>query len=445
MEKSYDLVIIGTGTAASTVAYKCRSTGWDVAVIDSRPFGGTCALRGCDPKKILVGAAELIDWNQRMMSNSVITRQPQLNWESLIRFKQDFVSPIPGKRKKRFAKAGIDTYAGQAHFVNKTTIQVNDDLLTGRYVLIASGSRPATLDIPGKNYLTFSDQFLDLEHLPKKIIFVGGGYISLEFAHISIRAGSSVDIVHRGSRILKQFDPGLVEKLTEATSETGINLYLDSNVSAIEKKDNILVLHALKDGKEMSIEADLIIHGAGRVAEIDSLNLESANIDWTIKGVTVNKHLQSPTNPAVYAAGDSSHTKGMHLTPIATVEGHVVSSNLLKGNHRTADYSASPSVVFTIPALAAVGMSEQEAIDKGLKFNIKMQDTSGWFSSRRVGEKYSGFKTLVEKETDRILGAHLLGSYAGEIINLFALAMRYNIPASKVRVLKYEDRYDLHQ
>lgn len=209
-EKGFDLIVVGTGAAGSTAAYKCREEGWEVAIIDSRPFSGTCALRGCDPKEVLIGAAELSDWVRRMEGKGVLSKGAEIDWPSLMRFKKSFTDPVPRNREKGYAKAGIAAYHGRTCFLNQTTVKVGDDTLTGRFVLIAAGARPATLDIPGEKYLTTSDQFLELEQLPQRITFVGGGYISFEFAHIAAHAGAQVRILHGGVRPLEGFDADLV-------------------------------------------------------------------------------------------------------------------------------------------------------------------------------------------------------------------------------------------
>jgi glutathione reductase (NADPH) len=175
------------------------------------------------------------------------------------------------------------------------------------------------------------------------------------------------------------------------------------------------------------------VHGAGRVPDLDDLNLDAAGVRDSPDGVEVNEYLQSVSNPNVYAAGDCAATDGPALTPVAGYEGRIVAANLLEGNHATADYSVVPSVVFTLPSLARVGLGEEEARAKGLRFTVRHEDTSTWYSSRRVGENVSAFKVLVEESTGRILGAHLLGPHADETINLFALAMRTGVPADQFK------------
>ncbi|MCI0490975.1 MAG: NAD(P)/FAD-dependent oxidoreductase [Blastocatellia bacterium] len=437
MAMKFDVVVIGTGTAASTVAYKCRAAGWDVAVIDSRPFGGTCALRGCDPKKVLVGVAELVDWNNRMTSERVTSKDLPIDWSALMRFKNSFTTPVPQNREKGFSDAGIATFHGLARFVDQATVEVGDNTLTGRYVVIATGAGPAKLGIPGEEHLTTSDQFLEIEKLPERIIFIGGGYISFEFAHVAARIKSEVRILHRSDRPLKEFDPDLVNQLVQATRDIGVDVRLNASVEAIEKGPDHLLVRASSDGVEQTFESDMVVHGAGRVAEIADLNLEKAGIASNAKGIVVNEYLQSVSNPAVYAAGDAAATEGPPLTPVAGIEGKVVASNLLKGNNRRPDYTGVPTVVFTVPPLASVGLGEEAARKSGLNFQTNHKDTSGWYSSRRTNLKHSGFKVLVEEGSGRILGAHLLGLHAEEVINIFALAIRSGLRASDLKIIPY--------
>ena len=437
MEKKFDLIVIGTGAGGSTVAHKCRKEGWDVAIIDSRPFGGTCALRGCDPKKVLVGAADLIDWTRRMEGKGISSKSTEIDWQELMRFKRMFTEPVPENREKGYAKAGIAAYHGRTIFINQTTVRVGDNTLTARFVHIAAGAKPAALGIPGEEHLTTSDQFLEMEQLPKRIIFVGGGYIAFEFAHIAARASAKVQILHRGARPLEGFDPDLVNSLVQATRELGVDLRLNTAVRSIEKDGDRFIVNASTEHGKQTIEADMVMHSAGRVPDIDDMNLEKAGVEHDKKGVVVNEYLQSVSNPAIYAAGDAAASGGLPLTPVATMEGHVVASNLLKGNHRTPNQMGVPTVVFTLPPLSSVGLQEEAARQQGLKFTVKYEDTSGWYSSRRVGLKYSGFKTLVEEGGGRILGAHLLGAHAEEVINIFALAIRSGLNADDLKTMIY--------
>lgn len=188
MPTTVDLIVLGTGTAAQTVAYTCRAAGWSVAAVDARPFGGTCQLRGCDPKKVLVGVAELVDWSRRMQGQGVSAPALALAWPDMIRFKHAFTDPVSQSVEKSFTDAGITMVHGRARFVDRTTLRVGDETLSGHHVVIATGARHASLRIPGEEHLTTSTGFLELNELPQRVAFVGGGYIAFEFSHIAARA-----------------------------------------------------------------------------------------------------------------------------------------------------------------------------------------------------------------------------------------------------------------
>jgi glutathione reductase (NADPH) len=431
--RTFDVIAIGTGSAASAVASRCREAGWQVAIVDSRPFGGTCALRGCDPKKVLVGAAEAIDWTRRMKGKGIQATKLKIDWPELMRFKRSFTEPVPKRREDGFAKVGITAFHGRARFTGPTTVQVGDETLEGRYVVIATGEVPADLQIPGTEHLTTSDQFLELNELPRRILFIGGGYIAFEFAHVAARAGAQVTVLHRGPRPLALFDPDLVDQLVERTRELGIEVHLGTEAIGIERSSAQLIVRASATGKTGTFQTDMVVHAAGRVPEINDLNLEAAGIEWNKRGVQVNEFLQSVSSLPVYAAGDAAAGGGPPLAPVASYEGLIVAANLLKGNHQRPNYLGVPSVVFTIPSLSAVGLSERGAREQNLKFRVQKEMTSTWYSSRRVAEAYSGYKVLVEEDTDRILGAHILGGDAGEVINLFALAIRSGMRATDLK------------
>ncbi len=437
MTTTVDVIVLGTGTAAQTVAYTCREAGRSVAVVDYHPYGGTCQLRGCDPKKVLVGVSDLVDWSQRMQGKGVSAPSLSISWPDLIRFKRTFTDPVPEQNEQSFKQAGIITRHGRAHFIDRTSVRVGEDTLVGRHVVIATGACHATLGIPGEEHLTTSTQFLDLEELPRRIVFVGGGYIAFEFAHIAACAGAQVQVLHRGSRPLEKFDPDLVSLLMQASRELGIEVHVNRVVVAIERQGDHLLVHARTGAQEHTVEADLVVHAAGRVPEIDRLHLETAGIAYEKDGVSVNEYLQSVTNPAVYAAGDAVASGEFPLTPVAGMQGGIVARNLLEGNRQTPNYTGIPSVVFTTPPLARVGLLEDAARAQGLRFTTHHEDTSGWYSSRRVALRHTAFKTLVEEGTERILGAHLLGLHTEEIINLFALAIRTGLRASDLKQMVY--------
>jgi len=264
-------------------------------------------------------------------------------------------------------------------------------------------------------------------------LFVGGGFISFEFAHIAARAGSSPVIVDRGERPLKNFDPDLVDLLVERGREVGIDLRRTTTIVEVQPSEGGYQVTLEQAGAQETIHTDLVVHGAGRVAELADLGLDAAGVEWGEHGMQVADHLQSTTNPAVWAAGDSADTEGMPLTPIAVSEAKVAASNMLKDTATTPDYAGIPTAVFTIPELARVGLLESEARAAGIDLAVRYSDTSGWYSNYRIGETTAAAKILIDKSNDQIVGAHLLGPEYGELINTLALAVKLGLTTRQLK------------
>lgn len=426
-----DLVVIGTGSAGATIARACRGAGWEVAIVDSGPYGGTCALRGCNPKKVLVTAADAVDRVRRLEGRGV-TGGAGLDWPALVAFERTFVDDFPETRESDLAGRGIRTLHGRARFTSPRSLEVDGEALEPRYVAIASGARPVELAFPGAELLTTSDEFLFRERLPERIAFVGGGFISFEFAHVATRAGARTTIFEAAPRVLAPFDPDLVRRLVVCSEESGIGVRTGAEVRGIEPRGDALTLRVGQGEREEELAFDMVVHGAGRVPDIDDLDLEAAGVQRTKEGVEVNAYLQSVSNPGVYAAGDAA-AAGPPLTPVAAMHGRVVAANLTGGNHTRADHSGIPAVAFTIPPIASVGLLEEEARERGLEVEVVEADASGWTSTRRSGAPVAAHRVLVEPGSRRILGAHLLGPGADEVVNLFALAIRQGLTADDLR------------
>lgn len=432
MAKQYDLAVIGTGVAATTAADIVREAGWSVAVIDHRPFGGTCALRGCDPKKVLVSAARALD-AARSLHGKGVAGDPHIDWPELMRFKHTFTDPVPAAREKEFAARGIDALHGRARLVERNRLEVAAQPIEARHVLLAVGAEPIPLKMPGANHAITSEQFMELERLPARIAMIGGGYIAAEFSHLAARAGATVTVLQRDDRMLTLFDPDLVDWLMQRFRELGIDVRTGTDVVGITPTDRGFGVSTRSAEGENTVEAELVVHAAGRAPDLDGLGLEAAGVERDQRGrLKLNEFLQSQSNPAVYAAGDAAQA-GPPLTPVAGHEGEVVAANLLHGNTRRPDYRGVVSVGFTIPPIAAVGLSEQEARARGLSFRVNSASVPNWTSARRIGESVYGYKVLVETGTDRILGAHLVGPDADETINLFALAIRFGLTAADLK------------
>jgi glutathione reductase (NADPH) len=431
MAKRYQLVVVGTGTAAMVAAMRVRAAGWSVAVIDFRPFGGTCALRGCDPKKMMVGGAEAADHAWRMSGRGV-EGDTHLEWRGLLDFKRGFTDPVPEKRRSGFAEKGIDTFHGRARFTGPNTLNIEGEAVEADHILIAAGAEPVPLGIPGEEHLIDNEAFPDLERLPKNIVLVGGGYIAAEFSHIAARAGAKVTILQHGERMLKHFDPDLVGWLMDKFGEVGIDIRTEAEVTSVEGAGESFRVAAKGPDGELTVDADLVVHAAGRKPALDGLDLDAAGVRHKDGRLVLNEHLQSVSNPAVYAAGDAAQM-GPPLTPVSSHDAKVVAANLLEGNRHEPDYTGVPSVAFTVPPIAAVGLTEADAREKGLRFRVNSERAEGWFTARQAAEKVYGFKVLVDEETDRVLGAHLVGPHADEVINIFALAIRHGLTSEQLR------------
>ena len=433
-EPDFDLIVIGAGTGGNGVARMAAAAGWKVASIDSLPYGGTCALRGCDPKKMLIAVSEGVDWAHNLKGKGLEARA-SVNWADMIAFKQTFTDRTPGQIEAGLKKAGITTLHGEARFTGTNTVEFDGKTLRARHFHIATGARPMTLNIPGEQFLLTSTDFLSLAEKPERIAFVGGGFIAMEFAHISMRSGATeVTVLEMMERPLGNFDPDLVSILVEATEELGIDLQTNAKVLAIEKNGKEYAVSYVTPTGSKAVVCDLVVHATGRVPNIDQLNLSAAKVESGPRGIKVNPYMRT-TNPAIFAAGDCADS-GPNLTPVSANEGRVVGKNLLAGkDDRKVVYPPIPSVVFTLPQVATVGLSEAAAKEKGLAFDTHFKKTGDWYSSMRVGAKRTAFKVLVEKESGLILGAHLIGPGAEEQVNLFAMAMSAGLTANKLKAM----------
>jgi glutathione reductase (NADPH) len=434
--KKYDLIVLGTGDAGQAVALAAAKEKWKVAIVEKKAIGGTCALWGCVPKKVLISGEELANFSQRMAAAGLSSKTTP-DWSELMGFKHRLTHSFSQDSRSRLQKLNIDIYEGTPSFVGEAAIRVGEVILQGGYIHIATGACPRPLGIPGEEFMTTSAEFLYLEELPQRLVFIGGGYISFEFAHLAARYGRNVTIIHRSAGVLKKFDPDLVALLVGASELLGITVATNQLPVRIEKKKDELLVIVQADGMEKEYHADMVVHGAGRVPNIADLNLEAAGIETSQDGVVVNEYLQSISNPRVYAAGDVA-SGGLPVTPVAMVEGKVAADNVIYGlKRRRADYRVVPSVVFTLPKLASVGLPETEANGQGLQYDVKFRETADWLHNQRINEPFAGFKIILDKSTGRILGAHLLDSHADDLINLFALAMQHNLTAADIKQVLY--------
>ena len=423
MSKKYDVIVIGTGVAGGKIAAECAKAGKSVAITDSREYGGTCALRGCNPKKVLVNAAEVIH-RSRALRNRGLIGDIGVIWPELVNFEKKFTEGVPEYKKKRFKELGVDMYHGEASFTSKDGVVINNEELIAEFIVIATGAKPRKLNIPGEEHILTSDDFLELENLEGTILFVGGGYISCELAHVASNAGSLVTILEYADRPLLPFEADTVEMFMKASRDYGIDIRVNTPVTSVEKTDEKFLVYTNDGGK--NFEADLVVHGAGRVPNIDGLNLDKGGVSLKDNAILINDFMQSVSNPGVFIAGDVN-SDGIPLTPVAYLEAKTVTEYLINGKRVKPDYKGIPKAVFTLPPLSSVGLNEEEAKEKGYDYEVNYKNTSSESSTKRLGLRHSCFKIITEKDHGKILGAHLMGHNADEVINIFALAIRLGI------------------
>ncbi len=429
--KKYDLIVIGAGPAGGACASQCARSGLKVAMVEDYGFGGTCPLRGCNPKKVLTEAAGVVAQAQGLMGKG-LENCPKINWNGLAKFRDSFVLGKKEKIQKAYQDLGIDTYNGQAQFVDQYQVQVGSDMLEGMYFVLATGIKPSRLNIPGEENISSSDDFLALSSLPQRICFIGGGFISFEFASVAARAGAKVSIAHRSERVLRQFDPDLSASLVQALEEAGVDIHLNSPLISVTKHESNFTVKAGKNGHELKITTDMVVHGAGRVPHVDALNLDKIGLSVSPRGVEVDKYMQCKGNPRFFAVGDVADTP-FALTPTGDMEGRSAAANIVKPQSMACDHTGTPRVVYTAPPLCAVGLLEEEARQKNMKIRIIHEDIAGWFSWSNAGQKFAGCKILIDEDSDLIVGAHVLGLGADEMANLFAMAIRLKLPVNSLK------------
>ena len=425
-----DVFIIGTGPAGGAIAGACSKAGKQVVIADYQPFGGTCPLRGCEPKKFLFDVTN-VALRRRLMTERGLRGDISIDWEEMITAMHGMRDPIPPRVEAHYKEMGIVGLHGTAEFVDPDTIAVNGVQYAPKHIVVAAGASSRKLEFPGSELLTSTDDFFELKELPKRIVFIGGGFISFELAHVAAIAGAQVDVVLRSERFLRKFDPFIVEHMIETSKELGVRFHTNLPPCSLSREGNELTLCAGDDHQEF--KADCVVSAAGRVADVSRLNVEKSGLELNAKGgVKVNQYMQSVSNPRVYAAGDVVGN-AMELTPVATMEGMVAANNIINGNAAQADYSVIPYTLFTHPTVSSVGLREEEVAAAGIPYHIAKGSAAGWASFRRIGEMHPAFKVVISDEDDTVLGATITGHNSEEMINSFAFAMRTKTTIAELR------------
>jgi glutathione reductase (NADPH) len=425
----YDVVIIGTGTAGQSAAYELKANGLNVAVVEkSKTPGGTCALAGCQAKKWFYEATEIAAKANHLAGKGIVST-PQIAWADLLREKNKFTHAVPESTLSGFEKAGITVVAGAARFSSDHTMNVDGQKISARNFIVASGARPAPLPIDGIENAMTSDHFLELPSLPRRFVFIGGGFIAFEFAHFVARLGSGDSrktiILEAASRPLGPFDAEMVALLVAASKAEGIDIHTGVNITAVEKQGNAFKV-LTDDG--IAYDADAVVHGAGRQPDIADLDLDRAGVDFSRKGITVNRKMQT-SRPHIYAIGDCAAT--IQLARVADEEAMVAAGSITgkqkADNGSAMDYSTVPTVLFTYPQYGMVGVTEEALKAEGTPYRKSFGKHLSWPTYRRIGMTQAAYKILAG-EDGTLLGAHILSDNATGIVNTIRLAMLNQIP-----------------
>ena len=425
MVKSYDVVVVGSGSGGQTAAYTLMEYGLSVAVVEnSATPGGICALAGCQAKKWYYEATETMARSRHLEGKGLI-RPPELDWSLIRDQKRAFTEQIPDGTRSGLKGSGIDFIAGTAAFKDPATLVVNGEPVQGKYIVLATGAHPMSLPFAGAEHLITSSDFLELDRLPPRIIFIGGGFISFEFAHFAARLGPAerVVILEALPRPLGPFDSEMVEQLITASRDEGIEIHTGVDITGVEKTGGGFVVR-MQGGE--AFEADLVVHGAGRVPSLEDLQLEAGQVDHSRRGITVDNTMRT-SNPRVFAVGDCAAT--IQLARVADYEAYVAVKNILAevegGSGAVVDYRAVPSILFTYPEYAMVGATEDALKQDVIRYYKNADGNLSWPTYRRIGMSHAAFKVLVDND-NRILGAHVISDNAAGLINIFKQAMLQN-------------------
>ncbi|WP_010520888.1 dihydrolipoyl dehydrogenase family protein [Aquimarina agarivorans] len=430
-KKTYDVFVIGSGVAGQTVAKICVENNMKVAISEIREFGGTCANRGCDPKKILLQFSDLLTYSEQLKENGV-TSLPKIDWNQVQEFKEKLIGHIPEKTEAKLEKLKIDKYQGDAKFMNNTTLSISGKEITAKYIVIATGKVPIQLPIEGAQFLKTSEDILNLKKIPKSVAFIGGGYIGMEFANMLLNLGCKVTILQKGTEVLTPFDSFLVDKLVQHLEKKGAQFIFEADVEKITKKDTALVVAYTTGNNKDTVKVEIAINSIGRKPAIDQLELQNTSVKFDKKGIQVNDYMQSISCPHIFACGDVSD-KSLPLTPLSGLQGYIAGNNIITLKSKKFEYPLIPSTVFTYPNLSTVGLSEQKAKEKYTNPEILKGDLSDTFNPKKENLSIYAYKIIVDSATDLIVGAHLIGPNANENINLLALAIAKKITRRELK------------
>ncbi len=420
MNYDYDLLIIGAGSGGVRTARRAAAYGAKVAICEQNALGGTCVNAGCIPKKLLVYAAEFADHFADAEAYGWQLPAPLFHWQTLRDNVQTEIRRINKAYQDLLDNAGISVLHGQAQITAAHQLEIDGQTVTARFMVIATGAKALMPPIPGIEHGLSSDAMFQLTDLPKRLAIIGGGYIASEFAGVFARLGVAISVIAKSPRLLMGFDADCADFCGRQMQNNGIRLHLDAQATAIQKQAD--GSYAVQIGETQQVFADRVLVAAGRKANTTGLGLEALNLELNEQGFIKTDHRFATNIDGIFALGDV--TGGLQLTPVAIAQGEALASHLFNDQPVDLNLDLAPTTVFANPPVAKVGLTEQQARDKGLNIAV-FSKTFKSLKAQLTGKTATNYlKLLVDNDSDQIVGAHMTGQDAAEIMQGIAIAIQ---------------------
>ncbi|WP_409526218.1 glutathione-disulfide reductase [Nitrincola sp. MINF-07-Sa-05] len=416
----YDLFVIGAGSGGVRAARMAAGMGVRVAVAEERYLGGTCVNVGCVPKKLYVYASHYAETFHEAAGFGLNASGVTFDWPTLRDNKTAEITRLNGIYRNLLINSGCELIEARATVTGPNEVSVDGRRITAERILIATGGWPHVPDIPGREHVISSNEVFDLETFPRRVIVLGGGYIAVEFAGIFAGLGARTDLVYRGDLFLRGFDQEVREFTAQEVAKKGVKLRFNTNIRSITKADDGVLIAEFEDGSTQ--EADQIMYATGRVPNTAGLGLEEVGVATDKSGAVVVSDQFQTSIPSIYAIGDVIDR--VQLTPVALAEGMALVQALYGKGEKTVDYDLIPTAVFCQPNIGTVGLTEEQARERFTKVDVYRSEFRAMKHTLSGSQERTLMKMLVDQETDRVLGVHMVGAEAGEIIQGIAVALK---------------------